>query len=250
MQERADSIEGAFDFSEKALFLAQESGDEASTVKAHHTFASINRLIYEKTGLTQLRQKGIAQLKTFEELLSKKAHTHPSVKEWLQEIKAYQSFYADFNKAQLALAQDITRLERGIRQCRTVQQTIFYRTKLIEQLLLLEKQFSSPNAYVNQKLQTAYCQQALAQSRLQNYRAIEINAIEALKRDVDNDRLKALLATTQLMLFKKEVAKETYRTVKDQREIFEVLDDFEKQGVKNAEFNWVRTAYLTEKNGL
>ena len=207
--------------------------------------------IYERTGVDEYRQKVLFHLLVLEKEMLPNVGSSPSVKEAFEQYKNLKSYVENMNKPRFwEKRKEIAALEATLKTCKTVSQTIFYRSKIIASLEKLNNQLPEKSPLLELELAQSYLEQALAQVDNRNYKEVEANAQKALALDTSNDNLIALLATAQWLQNKKPMVQETYKMVKDSHLIFRTMSDFEKKGIEKGVFDPLRVDFERKKGEL
>ena len=104
--------------------------------------------IYERTGVDEYRQKVLFHLLVLEKEMLPNVGSSPSVKEAFEQYKNLKSYVENMNKPRFwEKRKEIAALETTLKTCKTVSQTIFYRSKIITILEKLNSQLQSYQLY-------------------------------------------------------------------------------------------------------
>jgi tetratricopeptide (TPR) repeat protein len=241
----------AIDLGEKVLALPVDNQYITDNQALRLVLAQAYQKMYEQTGTDENRQKALSQLSVLQKEVAQSDTTAPSVKTAFQQLNNLKSYIEEINKPRfLAQKQAVWALEAGVKSCKTLPQTIYYRTQIIESLKKLNNSLPQKSPVLTAELGSQYHAQALAQSAQKNFKEVEANAQKALELDATDDNLKALLATAQWLQNKKPVAHQTYKTVKDNTLILKTINDFERIGIQKAVFEPIRVDFGSKKAEL
>lgn len=256
-----DSLPLAIKTGEKALNSAPNTFNSTQITDLRLLLVQAYQKMYERTGITDNRQKALSQLAILEKELGQNLTipTFPkesefrtsTIKTTLDKVSDLKTYIEDINKPRfLSKKMDIAALEMSLKKCKTTSQTVFYRAQIIVLLQKLNSQLPRKSAVINQELAHHYQEQAFAQIENRNFREVEANALKALSLNINDDDLTALLATAQWLQNKKPTAQETFKTVKDSQLILKTINDFEKKGITKGLFDPIRLNFGQNKAEL